>query len=197
MTETIAAASHSQPPTNPQQPPSVAELFLGFAKCSISGFGGVLPFARRMVVEERRWMTPQEFNEAFALAHFLPGPNIVNFSVVFGSRLRGRTGAVVAFLGLMGPPVLVVILLGVLYSIYGELEALRRILAGVASAAAGLIIAMVVKMAEPVLRHRFRLGPLLMVATFVAIGLLRWPLPMVLAVMAPVSIGLAFWWARR
>jgi chromate transporter len=196
MSETIAVA-HQPPQAAPPHVPSLSELFFGFAKCSLSGFGGVLPFARRMIVEERRWMTPQEFNEAFALAHFLPGPNIVNFSVVFGSRLRGRIGAVVAFLGLMGPPVLIVILLGILYSIYGELEALRRILGGVACAAAGLIIAMVIKMAEPVLRHRFRAGPVLMVVTFIAVGLLRWPLPQVLAVLAPISVGLAWWWGRR
>jgi chromate transporter len=90
-----------------------------------------------------------------------------------------------------------VIVLAIFYSVYGELEALRRILAGVACAAAGLIIAMVVKMGEPVLRHRFTPGPVLLVATFVAVGLLRWPLPMVLAVLAPVSVGLAFWWGRR
>ncbi len=196
MSETIAATHQPPPPTHPH-PPNLTELFFGFAKCSLSGFGGVLPFARRMVVEERRWMTPQEFNEAFALAHFLPGPNIVNFSVVFGSRLRGRIGAVVAFAGLMGPPVLVVILLGILYTLYGEIDALRRILGGIAAAAAGLIAATAIKMAEPVLRHRFRAGPVVLAATFVAIGLLRLSLPMVLAVLAPISVGLAYWWARR
>lgn len=194
MSETIAA---TQPPPAAPHAPSLAELFLGFAKCSVSGFGGVLPFARRMIVEDRRWMTGQEFNEAFALAHFLPGPNIVNFSVVFGSRLCGPVGAVVALFGLLGPPVVIVTLFGVLYSIYGEIEALRRILGGVAAAAAGLIVAMVVKMGEPVLRHRFRAGPVLMVVTFVAIGIFRIQLPVALAVLAPLSIGLAFWWARK
>src|SRR5436190_15575518 len=123
MSEALTATDPT--PATPH-PPALTDLFLGFAKCSLSGFGGVLPFARRMVVEERRWMTPQEFNEAFALAHFLPGPNIVNFSVVFGSRLRGRIGAVVAFTGLMGPPVLIVTALGILYSFYGDIDAVRR-----------------------------------------------------------------------
>ncbi len=104
--------------TEPQQPqaalnvPTLSELFLGFLKCSISGFGGVLPWARRMIVEDKRWMTPQEFNEGFALSQFLPGPNIVNFAVVFGSRIRGGLGAVAALIGLMGPPVVIVTILG-------------------------------------------------------------------------------------
>jgi chromate transporter len=66
--------------------PSLAELFRGFALVSISGFGGALPWARRMIVEQKRWMTTEEFNETFALSQFLPGPNVINFSVVFGSR---------------------------------------------------------------------------------------------------------------
>lgn len=177
--------------------PGLAELFLAFAKMSLAGFGGVLPWARRAVVDEHKWMTAEEFNEAFALAQFLPGANIVNFSVVFGSRIRGPLGGVVAFAGLLGPPVILVLILGILYSIYGELIWLQRILAGVAAAAAGLIIAVVARMAEPVFR-RAALGfaPIVAVAVFVAVGLLRWPLPWVLAVAAPISVALAFWSKR-
>jgi chromate transporter len=69
--------------------PSIAELFLAFAAISLSGFGGVLAWARRIMVERRRWFTAEEFNEAFALCTFLPGGNMVNFAVIFGSRMRG------------------------------------------------------------------------------------------------------------
>ena len=67
-------------------PPSIFELFRAFAGMSLAGFGGVLPWARRAVVEERKWMTADEFNEAFSFSQLLPGPNIVNFSVIFGAR---------------------------------------------------------------------------------------------------------------
>ncbi|GAA0005728.1 hypothetical protein BRDID11002_57310 [Bradyrhizobium diazoefficiens] len=73
-------------------PPSLAALFVAFARMSLAGFGGVLVFARRAIVEQHRWMTADEFNETFALCHFLPGPNIVNLSMVFGARLRGIAG---------------------------------------------------------------------------------------------------------
>lgn len=177
------------------QSPSLSELFLAFCKVSLSGFGGVLPWARRLIVDERRWMSAEEFNEAFSLSQFLPGPNIVNFSVVFGSRLHGVPGAVVALFGLMGPPVVIVTILGILYARFGEIDALQHILAGIAAAASGLIFATVAKMAEPVFR-KIGPGPVIAVACFIAIGLLRWPLQWVLLVLAPVSIALA-WWLRR
>lgn len=177
--------------------PSLSELFLAFCKVSLSGFGGVLPWARRLIVEERRWMTAEEFNDAFSLSQFLPGPNIVNFSVVFGSRFRGVPGAIVAFLGLIGPPVVMITLMGILYARFGELAALQRVLVGVSAAAAGLIIAMVVKMAEPVLRAGIFPAPFIVAAGFVTIGLLRWPLPGVLVVLVPISITLAWWRLRR
>src|SRR5690242_21648624 len=108
--------------------PSLSELFRAFVIVSVSGFGGALPWARRMIVEQRGWMTADEFNEAFALSQFLPGPNVVNFSVVFGSRFGGAAGAAVALAGLMGPPLLIVTALAFLYARYGDIEILGRIL---------------------------------------------------------------------
>src|ERR1700710_2048084 len=88
-------------------PPSLIALFVAFAKMSLAGFGGVLVFARRAIVEQHRWTTADEFNETFALCHFLPGPNIVNLSVVFGARFRGIAGGLAAFAGLVGPPMVI------------------------------------------------------------------------------------------
>ena len=86
----------------PPNQPGLLELFVAFAKMSLAGFGGVLVWARRGIVDQHRWMTAEEFNETFALCHFLPGPNIVNLSVVFGSRFRGIAGGIAAFAGLHG-----------------------------------------------------------------------------------------------
>ena len=177
------------------EPPGVLQLFLAFAKISLSGFGGVLVFARRAIVEEHRWMTAEEFNETFALCHFLPGPNVVNLSVVFGSRFRGVAGSIAAFAGLLGPPVVIVTILAGLYARYGEVDALRRILAGVSCVAAGLLLSAVVRMAMPLIRKRDAVGLVLMAAVFAAIGLLRLPLPTVLLLAAPLSVAIAF--ARR
>jgi chromate transporter len=179
---------------SPQLPPSLSELFIAFATISLSGFGGVLAWSRRMMVDERRWLTPEQFNDAYALCAFLPGPNIVNFSVIFGSRFRGALGGLIALVGLLGPPMVLIIIIGALYAHYGDLPALRRMLLGVASAAAGLMMATVAKMSGPLFRNRAVTGPLIALVTFAAIGIVQWPLPLVLAVILPVSITLA--WLR-
>jgi chromate transporter len=177
--------------------PSLITLFLAFAKMSLAGFGGVLAFARRGIVDEHRWMTADEFNETFALCHFLPGPNIVNLSVVFGSRFGGIAGGIAAFAGLVGPPMVLVMILAVLYAHFGQLEVLRHILAGISCGAVGLLIAVVVKMLMPLLKRRDVAGLILMVAVFVAIGLMRWPLQAVLLVAVPVSLGITFLMRRQ
>jgi chromate transporter len=150
--------------------PSLSELFRAFAVVSMSGFGGALPWARRMMVERKRWMTAQEFNETFALSQFLPGPNVVNFSVVFGARFGGAPGAAVALAGLMGPPLVIVSVLAILYAHYGDLEILSRILAGIASAAAGLLIAVVAKMAAPMFLKRWNSAPVIAILAFIGVA---------------------------
>jgi chromate transporter len=185
-----AAIAAPQLPTSP--PPGLFALFLAFAKMSLSGFGGVLAFARRGIVDQHRWMTAEEFNETFALCHFLPGPNIVNLTVVFGSRFRGIPGSIAAFAGLIGPPVVLVTVLAALYARFGEIDALRRILAGVACAAVGLLIATVLRMMMPLVRKRDFVGLVVLATVFVAIGLARLPLPAVLLVAIPISIAISF-----
>jgi chromate transporter len=177
--------------------PGLFALFAAFARMSLSGFGGVLVFARRGIVERHRWMTAEEFNETFALCHFLPGPNIVNLSVVFGSRFRGVPGSIAAFAGLVGPPVVIVTILAVLYARYGEIDALRRILAGVSCAAVGLLLSVVFRMMMPLIRKRDVVGVVVMATVFFAIGVLRLPLPAVLLVAIPLSIGITIAMRRR
>src|SRR6202012_3765088 len=177
--------------------PGVVTLFLAFAKMSLAGFGGVLAFARRGIVDEHRWMTADEFNETFALCHFLPGPNLANRAGVFGSHLAGIIGGIAAFAGLGGPPMVLVMVLAVLYAHFGQLEVLRHILAGISCGAVGLLIAVVVKMLMPLLKRRDVAGLVLVVAVFAAIGLMRWPLQAVLLVAVPVSLGITFLMRRR
>ena len=176
----------------PASPPTVLELFVAFAIISISGFGGVLYWSRRMLVEQRKWMTPAEFNDAFALCQILPGPTIVNLSVVFGRSIRGLPGAAVAFAGLIGPGLVIVIFLAFLYSIFGTIDALQRMLTGVAAAAAGLVISLAGKMAEPLFEEKNWVMYGMVVAVFVTIGLLRWPVWWVLLVLIPLSIAIAW-----
>ena len=172
--------------------PSLLELFRAFVAVSLSGFGGALPWARRMIVDRRGWMTPDEFNEAFSLSQFLPGPNTVNFAVVFGARFGGAAGAALAFAGLMGPPIVIVTVLAFLYTRYGDLGALDHALIGVTAAAGGLWIAIVAKMIKPLFARRWDWAPLIAILAFVGVAIMQWPLPLVFLGLAPVSIALAW-----
>jgi chromate transporter len=194
MNESSSAPRITESPSAAAPPPSLSALFVTFATIALCGFGGVLAWSRRMMVEERRWLTPEQFNELYALCSMLPGGNILNFSVIFGSRFRGPLGALVAIAGLLGPPMLLIMIIGAIYAHYGDVPAFRRALTGIASAAAGLMMATVAKMARPLFRGRSMATPLVAVATFAAIGVMHWPLPLVLAVIVPVSIGIA--WVR-
>jgi chromate transporter len=185
------------PESAPSTPPGLIALFVAFAKMSLAGFGGVLVWARRGIVDQHRWMTADEFNETFALCHFLPGPNVVNLSVVFGSRFRGIPGGVAAFAGLLGPPVVIATIVAALYARYGEIDELRRILAGVSCAAVGLLISAVFRMMMPLIKRRDMIGLVILAAVFFAVGLLRLPLPAVLLVAIPVSIAISFVMRRR
>jgi chromate transporter len=112
--------------------------------------------------------------------------------MVFGSRLRGVAGGLAAFAGLLLPPTLIMTVLAILYAQFGELETLRRVLAGVSCAAVGLLIAVVFRMMTPLLRRRDGIAVLLMTAVFIAIGILRLPLQMVLLIAIPVSIAIMY-----
>jgi chromate transporter len=178
-------------------PPGLLALFLAFARMSLAGFGGVLVFARQAIVEQHRWMTADEFNETFALCHFLPGPNIVNLSMVFGARLRGIAGGIAAFAGLLLPPMLIMTVLAIVYARFGDVEVLRRILAGISCAAVGLLIAVVFRMMTPLLKRLDAVALILMLGVFLAIGVLRLPLQAVLLVAIPVSVGATFLMRRK
>jgi chromate transporter len=171
-----------------------AELFLGFLRVALRGFGGVLPWVRRALVEERRWLTEQEFTEVLGLGQFLPGPNVVNVSICIGARFHGLTGAIVAYLGLMLAPALLVLSLGILYGEFGNLALVHGAFRGIAAAAAGLVVAMGVKIAMQLRKLRWAIG--VAAIGFVGVGVLRLPLPIVLLSLAPVSVAIA-WWRRR
>ena len=190
MSETVSAAASPAP-----LPPTLLELFIAFALISVCGFGGVLAWSRRMLVEQRGWMTAEEFNDAYALCQFLPGPNVVNLSVVFGRRIRGPVGSLVALVGLIGPPFVIVTVIAVVYAWFGEIPALQRMLLGVAAAAVGLVMGTCAKMARPLFKDRLGIAPLLALATFVLVGVLRWPIYWALAMLVPLSIAIV--WVRR
>ena len=172
---------------------TLKELFVAFLKVGLSGFGGVLPFARRMLVEDRQWLTAEEFNEVLALAQFLPGPNIVNVSVIVGRRFQRVAGSFVASFGLMLLPMVILLVLASLYAQIAQFPVVERATHGVSAAAAGLVLAVALKMAHPLRKSIWKVAIALI--AFAAIGLARLPLLWVLAVLCPLSFAIA--WRMR
>lgn len=166
--------------------PTSRELFLGFLGLGMTAFGGALPLAHRMVVERHRWLNEAEFVELLGLCQFLPGGNIINLSVALGMRFRGIKGALSAIIGLIAVPSIVVILLGILYQHYQYDPNIKHLFAGLAAAAAGLLIQMAVKIALPLRKNLVLAG--LATICFIAIAWLRIPLLWTMLVMTPVSV---------
>jgi chromate transporter len=170
--------------------PSARELFSGFLMLGLIGFGGVLPLARRMIVEQRRWLTPTQFTDMLGLCQFLPGGNIINLSVAIGLHFRGVGGALASLLGLIAAPSAIVIALGVVYQRFQDIPSVQHMFAGLAAAASGLLISMALKMLAPILKKPL---PLFIACLFfVSIALLRLPLLPTMLVLAPLSV-IAIW----
>jgi len=180
---------HDHALQEPFTPPTVAEIFIGFLTLGLTAFGGALPLARREIVERRKWLTPDEFVDLLGLCQFLPGGNVINLSVAVGMKFRGVAGALAGLLGLIVGPSLIVIGLGVLYQRTHQDPHIRHLFAGLAAAAAGLLVSMAIKVAWP-LRRKLSMAAVAAVA-FVAIALLRLPLLPVMLVLTPVSIFVA------
>jgi len=174
------------------KPITPKDLFLAFFQIGIQGFGGVLPWARRVLVDERRWFTEEEFIDAWGLAQALPGGNIINLSIGFGLRCAGPLGALAGFCGLTLAPFAIMVLLGILYTRYGQMEGVDGVLRGVAAAGAGLVVAAGLKFAaSPRMRSPLAVFA---VAAFILSAVVKWPLALVLLVLAPFSW--AYCWRR-
>ena len=188
-----ATASAAPPATPPITPPITAPsgpgaLFMGFLYVGMLGFGGVLPWARRMIVERRRWLAATEFTDLLAFCQFLPGPNICNMSIALGRRFHGLPGAFASIMGLMAVPMLVVMALGAFYGRFGGLPVVAHAFAGLAAAGSGLVLATAIKLSLP-LRGR-ALGLALAAVTLFGIAVLKLPLVPTMLTLAPISIWL-------
>ena len=167
-------------------PRSLTELFLGFLAIGARSFGGVLPWAYRTMVEERRWLTQADFAETIGLCQFLPGPNIGNASIVLGKRWFGIAGALVAFLGLMVLPFIWVMALGVLYLEWASYPVVRAVVTGVGATGAGFFIGTALKLGKALVRKPAALA--LIAGCFASVGVGRVSLLIVMPLAAAIGV---------
>ena len=176
-------------------PRDCGELFRVFTVLALQGFGGVLAVAQRELVERRRWVGREEFVELLAAAQVLPGPNIVNLSLMLGDRWFGLRGALAGLAGMIAIPLVIVLLLTALYNGFASYPVVAGALRGMGAVAAGLVFGTALKLAPALRGSRLGLAPVvaLVFVTFVGIGVLRWPLLAVVLGAGLPAIALAWW----
>ena len=177
-------------------PASPAELLIAFSRLSLMGFGGVLPIAQRELVDRLRWLTAAEFAELLSVGQVLPGPNVVNMALIFGDRHFGLRGAAAALTGMIGLPLVLVLLLAAAYHSLADWPAVREALRGMGVVAAGLVLAMALKLLPALSGNPLGrpIWPAIALLTACAVGWLRWPLWTVILGVGGCSCALA--WRR-
>src|SRR5271156_2055086 len=182
----MTEAAHQQRVGRPVPLSALFTAFLPVSLCGSGGGGGIV-WARRIAVENRRWISDREFVDIVSLCQFMPGPNIVGIAVCIGAKMRGAVGTVAALSGFLIIPWVVGFSLGVLYLKFAHLTVLRNILGGIAAAAAGLLIATGIRLLTP---YRRRVAALVFAALAFALAIFgRLPLLIVLFGLVPLSIA--------
>jgi chromate transporter len=163
-------------------PRDLRDLFWSLNGLALQGFGGVIGVAQRVLVVQKRWYTPEEFVEAWAVAQVMPGPNIINLCADFGARYFGLRGVFVAIAGLLAVPFLITVTLSALYTNFADVAWVAGAVRGMAAVSAGLIMAAGLRLGKTLPQHI--LGKpwtaAFTIAGFVMVGLLRWNLTVVL-----------------
>jgi chromate transporter len=185
----------SLPAKDHPQPQSLSDLFVSCTLLALQGFGGVLAVVQRELVEKKKWLTREEFVEDWAVAQILPGPNVVNLSMMLGDRYFGLRGALVALAGMLTMPLLVVLIMAVVFAGVADVPAAQGALRGLGAVAAGLITATGLKLIAALKENVMGMRTCWAVTalTFIAIALLRVRLLWVLLVLGSV----ASLWAYR
>jgi len=175
----------NHPTAAPSRPSSARDLFFAFSALALQGFGGVLAVAQRVLCEQKRWLTKEEFLEVLAVGQVLPGPNICNVSLMVGDRFFGWRGAFAALAGMMTVPLVIVLVVSAVYVEYATHPAVAGALKGMGAVSAGLIVGTALKLASALRVNVMGTGVCvaLILTVFVAVAVLRWPLAWVLLVV--------------
>jgi len=183
-------------PGSPPRPHSLSDLFISFTLLALQGFGGVLAVVQRELVERKRWLTQEEFIEDWAVAQIMPGPNVVNLSLMIGGRYFGLAGAMTALAGLLALPLVLVLSLAVLHDRFADNPQAAGALRGMAAVSAGLIGVAGLRLAAALKRSPLPMSWCLAIAAlgFVLVALLKCPLPYVLLGLG--GLGCVLTWRR-
>lgn len=178
------------------RPSSPTDLFISFTLLALQGFGGVVAIVQRELVERKQWLTQEEFLEEWAVAQVMPGPNVVNLSLMIGGRYFGLRGALAALAGMLTVPLAIVLLLAVLHARIGDHPGVAGAFRGMAAVSAGMFAAAAFKLSAGLVRNPMPLAwcAALGLAAFVLVALLR--VPLVFVLLGVGGLGCVLCYAR-
>jgi chromate transporter len=192
MTKDAAPKADTEPSRKVVSP---WDLFSGFLLVGMFGFGGIATALFHVVVERKRWLTPEEYASTLSLGQVLPGANLINLTTMVGDRFQGVIGALLALGGLMSMPLISLIALTTLYDRFSNLPDVHAAMLAAAAGAVGLTIGTGVKLARTILKSPVAIC--FAAVSFAAIGLLRFPILQTILVLAPLAVATEFWSQRR
>ncbi|MCH4244637.1 chromate transporter [Acinetobacter gerneri] len=166
--------------------PSNKALFMGFMKLGLMGFGGVLPLAHRLIVEDQKWLNTEQFTNLLGICQILPGGNIINVAAAIGYEFHGFKGAFCSVLGLIFAPTVIVVLIYELYAQFQNIPSVKHMIEGLAAAAAGLLFATGLKMAKPIIKSYMTMTSI--VLAFVFMIIFKIPLLLTLLILLAMNM---------
>lgn len=122
---------------------SLCQLVLYFLKLGTTGFGGpvaLVGYMHKDLVEEKKWITEEEYKQGLALAQLAPGPLAAQLGIYMGFVHYRYIGATLAGFAFIIPSFIMVVLLGMIYKLYGGLAWMQAVFYGVGAAVIGIIV---------------------------------------------------------
>jgi chromate transporter len=175
--------------TTPPSIPSRKDIFLAFLKIGVVAFGGALPWVRRVIVEEKHWLSEKEFTEIITVCQAVPGPNVVNTAVFFGTRCHGVSGGLVALVGLIGLPLVILLTLNHLYHLFAHLPQVKSAMNGMGIVATAYLVTMALKMGKPFRKKAWAIA--LCIVAAILSAYFHWPMALVLLACGAVGTVMA------
>jgi len=167
--------------------PNCKTLFLGFSKLGLLGFGGVLPLAHRMIVEDQKWLSSEKFTDLLGICQILPGGNIVNMAVAIGYDFAGIKGAISSILGLMFAPTVIVVSLYQMYTHFQSIPWAPHMIQGLAATAAGLLFATGFKLLKPLIKSKLTYFTIILTIIFML--WIKVPLALTLVILMAINMA--------
>lgn len=188
------APAEPAPACAPARPTSPADLFFSFTLLALQGFGGVVAIVERELVQRKRWLTQDEFLEDWAVAQVMPGPNVVNLSMMIGGRYFGLRGAMAALAGMLAVPLVIVLALAALHAQVADHPGVAGAFRGMAAVSAGMFAAMALRLSGALARNPMPLPWCIALAglSFILMALAKLPLAIVLLGVGGVACVLCY-----